>query len=224
MAELSVIVTSYNIERYLAACLDSIVNQTLEDLEIIIVDDGSSDSSPQIITEYAERDSRIIPILLGDNSIGEVATAANAGLEVASAPYVGFADGDDICELDMFESMLSAAKANNADLVMCDYETFTDETGEHNPPADHHRWAELSRDYYELDEATRINFLRFIAVPWRKLYRHDLLADNNIRFPVGDYFYEDNPFHWFALLHARSIALVPRVLCYHRVAPVPVRP
>ena len=60
-------------------------------------------------------------------------------------------------------------------------------------------------------------FLRFIAVPWRKLYRRSLLEDNLIRFPVGDHFYEDNPFHWFCLLSAGSIAVVPQVLCYHRV-------
>ena len=64
---------------------------------------------------------------------------------------------------------------------------------------------------------TRRQFLRFIAVPWRKLYRRSLLEDHAIRFPVSDSFYEDNPFHWFSVISARSIAVVPEVLCYHRV-------
>jgi hypothetical protein len=69
-----------------------------------------------------------------------------------------------------------------------------------------------------LNVERRKQFLRFIAVPWRKLYRRDLLEGNSIRFPVGDYFYEDNPFHWFAILSASSLVVVPDVLCYHRVA------
>jgi hypothetical protein len=70
---------------------------------------------------------------------------------------------------------------------------------------------------YKLDVHTRRQVLRFIAVPWRKLYRRSLLDDNGIRFPVSDAFYEDNPFHWFSVLSAGSIAVVPEVLCYHRV-------
>lgn len=218
MPQLSVIVTSYNIQDYLGACLDSILNQTLGDLEIIVVDDGSSDSSPDIIREYAERDSRIVPVIRGERSPGGVATAANAGLDVATSAYVGFADGDDLYEPEMFEKLLAAALEYDADLSMCNYRLFSDDSPEQDPPADEHRWQELMRDHYELDDDLRHTFLRFIAVPWRKLYRRDFLEANAIRFPVGDYFFEDNPFHWFSLIQATSIALVPEVLCYHRVA------
>lgn len=218
MPQLSIIVTSYNIQEYLRECLDSICAQTLRDIEIIVVDDGSSDDSPAIIAEYAARDPRIISVIRGVRSPGGVATAANAGLDAATAPYVGFADGDDLYEPEMFERLLDAALGSDADLAMCNYRTFSDGSPDRLAPADEHRWADLTRTSYDLDDDLRHTLLRFVAVPWRKIYRRDLLTRHAIRFPVGDYFFEDNPFHWFALLQASSIALVPEVLCYHRVA------
>ncbi|HEX2858088.1 MAG TPA: glycosyltransferase family 2 protein [Propionibacteriaceae bacterium] len=218
MAELSIIVTSYNIENYIGECLDSIVNQTFADTEIIVVDDGSTDSSPDIIREYAERDERIVPVLLGTNSPGGVATAANAGLDRATSPWVGFADGDDLFELDAFGRLLEAARTYDADLAMCNYRDFSDGSEERMAPADEKRWADLDQDVYTLTEDNRRRFLRFVAVPWRKLYRRSFLEEHHIRFPVGDYFFEDNPFHWFCLVQANKIAVVPDVLCYHRVA------
>lgn len=218
MARLSVIVTSYNIEDYLEACLDSILDQTLDDLEIIVVDDGSTDGSPDIVRRYAERDQRIVPVLLEDNTVGGVATAANAGLDRATSEWVGFADGDDLYEPEMFEALLSAGEDGNTDLAMCDYRLLDESTGESARPADANRWDDIHGTVHVLDVPTRKTFLRFIAVPWRKIYRRALLEDNDLRFPVGDYFYEDNPFHWFTLVSATSIAVVPRVLCHHRVA------
>ena len=86
MAELSIIVTAYNIERYIEQCLDSVAAQTLRDIEVLVVDDGSSDTTPQKIVEFCAGDQRFIPVLLPDNSPGGVATAANAGLDRATAP------------------------------------------------------------------------------------------------------------------------------------------
>ena len=218
MPRLSVIVTSYNIESYLDQCLGTIVGQTLRDIEIIVVDDGSTDSTPQIIEEWAARDDRIVPVLLAENTIGGVASAANAGMDRATGDYVGFADGDDVYDVRMFELLLGAALDHDADLAMCQYELLDDTDGSVGPPADADRWGELHGDVFDLDIAARKQFLRFVAVPWRKIYRRSLLEDNAIRFPVGDYFYEDNPFHWFTLLNANRVALVREVLCQHRVA------
>jgi Glycosyl transferase family 2 len=146
-----------------------------------------------------------------------VATAANVGLDHATAPWVGFVDGDDYIEPVMFERMLDAGVGSDSDVVMCAYQEVTDGSGERRDPADAHRWAELTSSSYTLDVHTRIQVLRFIAVPWRKLYRRSLLEDSSIRFPVSNAFYEDNPFHWFVVISARSLAVVPEVLCYHRV-------
>lgn len=217
MPDVSIIVTAYNIEDYIEQCLASVAAQTLSEIEVLVVDDGSSDSTPQKIAGFCAEDPRFIPVLLGENSPGGVGTAANAGLDRATAPWVGFVDGDDYVEPTMFEKLVGAAAEIDADLAICDYQEVVDGSEERRDPADAHRWAELTGSHYNLDVQSRKQFLRFIAVPWRKLYRRGLLEDNAIRFPVGDAFYEDNPFHWFALISARSIALVPEVLCYHRV-------
>jgi glycosyltransferase involved in cell wall biosynthesis len=214
---LSVIVTSYNIEAYIGACLDSVVGQTLADMEIIVVDDGSTDATPDIIRARAARDPRIVPVLLDQNSVGGVATAANAGMDRATGEYVGFADGDDLYDPAMFEALLGAARLHDADLAMCQYVLLDDGDGSVRAPGDARRWDELDRSVYDLDVPTSRQFLRFIAVPWRKVYRRTVLEDNDLRFPVGDWFYEDNPFHWFAILSSESIAVVPEVLCQHRV-------
>jgi glycosyltransferase involved in cell wall biosynthesis len=221
MPVLSVIVTSYNIEKYLAGCLDTVINQTLRDIEIIVVDDGSSDRTPEIIRDYADKDSRIRPILLPENTVGGVASAANAGLDAATGDYIGFADGDDYLELDMFEQLVTAATARQSDLAMCKYR-LVDETGDQKAPAEKQRWTRFrDTEHIELDndEATK-EILRFIAVPWRKIYRRELIEANKIRFPVVDYFWEDNPFHWFSVCAASDIVVVPKVLCYHRVGRV----
>jgi glycosyltransferase involved in cell wall biosynthesis len=217
VADVSIIVTAYNIEGYIEQCLDSVAAQTLSEIEVLVVDDGSSDATAAKISAFCDRDPRFVPILLAENSPGGVATAANAGLDRATSPWVGFVDGDDYVESTMFERLLGAATKCDSDLAICEYQEVVDGSEERRDPADAHRWAELTGQCYELDVHTRRLFLRFIAVPWRKLYRRSLLEENRIRFPVSDVFYEDNPFHWFSVISARSIAAVPEVLCYHRV-------
>jgi glycosyltransferase involved in cell wall biosynthesis len=218
VAHLSIIVTTYNIEGYVGACLDSILGQSFDDLEIIVVDDGSSDRTPEIVREYEARDSRVVFIACEENSIGGVATPANLGLERATSPLIGFADGDDLYEPTMFERLVTAIESTDSELAMCKYLLLDDETGDHRAPAEEGRWARMTGSVVDLtDDDARADVLRFIAVPWRKLYRRELLEDYAIRFPVGDYFWEDNPFHWFTVLSAKRLALVPEVLCYHRV-------
>lgn len=219
MPQISVIVTCYNIAPYLGQCLESVCGQTLQDLEIIVVDDGSTDDTPQIIRDWADRDPRIKPILFTENTIGGVASAANAGMEAATGDYIGFADGDDYCEPQMFQRLYEAAVRADADLSMCRYLLEDEQTGERRPPADAGRWA-----HYEgvtpvtLTSETRKEILAFIAVPWRKLYRRSFVDEHQIRFPVGDFFFEDNPVHWMSVISARDIVMVPEILCYHRVA------
>jgi glycosyltransferase involved in cell wall biosynthesis len=217
VAEVSIIVTAYNIENYIEQCLDSVAAQTFSDIEVLVIDDGSSDSTPARIEEFCALDPRFVPVLLRENSPGGVATAANAGLDRARGEWIGFVDGDDHIEPTMVERLVRAAVAADSDLAICEYQEVVDGSGERRDPADSHRWAELTAPTYVLDVQSRRQFLRLISVPWRKLYRRRLLEDNAIRFPVSAGFYEDNPFHWSTVISARSIAVVPEVLCYHRV-------
>jgi len=216
---LSVIVTAYNIEAYLAECLDTVIGQTLADIEIIVVDDGSTDRTPEIIRAYAARDERVKPVFLPENTIGGVASAANAGLDLATGTYVGFVDGDDYLDPTMFEELCAAAMACGADLAMCRYKEVVGPEKTLRDPAERRRWVRFKETRcmaLDRDDNT-VSILRFIAVPWRKIYARRLIAEHAIRFPVVDYFWEDNPFHWFAVCSADAIAVVPKVLCYHRV-------
>lgn len=221
MPKLSIVVTTYNIEQYVRQSLDCILAQTLQDIEIIVVDDGSTDDTPSIILEYAALDARIRPILFESNTIGGVASAANAGMDVATGDYIGFADGDDLYDSQMFARLYDAAVAHDADLAMCGYTLLDAGTGETTNPADVARWGKYPQDTaIDLDNTTRREILKFVSVPWRKIYRRDLVERVDLRFPVGDYFFEDNPFHWVSTLTGQRVVMIPDKLCQHRVARV----
>ena len=215
---ISVIITTYNIEKYVARCLDGVVNQTYRNLEIIVVDDASSDSTRGIIAQYAARDSRIVVIQFEQNTPGGVGTPANAGLKIAKGDYIGFVDGDDWCEPDMFESLYKAAVQADAQVAICDFQLYEDEKGQYQQAYDKPAWQKPAIRLGErlTEPATKMTLLDFSPVPWRKLYRKDLIADADMRFPEGDYFFEDNPFHWFCVLKAQSFVCIDKVLCYHR--------
>lgn len=221
MPKVSIIVTSYNVEKYISECLDGIIGQTLQDIEIIVVDDGSTDGTQGIIANYAKLDHRIRTVIFKENTIGGVASAANAGLDIAIGDYIGFADGDDIYDPSMFEKLWQNAEHAQADLAMCQYTLLDEADGQEKEPAETDRWLPFKATaIIELDDSSRKQMLQFISVPWRKLYRRDLIERKHLRFPVGDFFYEDNPFHWDSVIGAQRIVLLPEKLCKHRVARV----
>ncbi|MEQ8292245.1 MAG: glycosyltransferase [Roseovarius sp.] len=219
MPKLSIIVTAYNVAGYLGPCLDGILGQTLGDIEVIVVDDGSTDGTAEIIETRAAADGRVRPIRFEENTQGGVGPAANAGLAVATGDFIGYADGDDLYDPQMFATLYDAAVTHDADLAMCRYHLMDDATGELTEPDEARYW----QPYREttavtLDAARRSELLRFIAVPWRKIYRRDLVERAGLRFPEGDHFFEDNPVHWAAVLGAQRVVMVPERLCRHRVA------
>ena len=116
--KVSIIVPVYKVEKYLRKCIDSIINQTLKDIEIILVDDGSPDNCGKICDEYAAKDTRI-KVIHKEN--GGLSSARNAGMEVAEGEYIGFVDSDDWIESDMYMTLWQKAKDINADLVNSDY-------------------------------------------------------------------------------------------------------
>jgi glycosyltransferase involved in cell wall biosynthesis len=211
----SIVVTTFNVGPFIGQCLDGLVRQTLDNIEIIVVDDASTDNTKDIIRDYAVRDSRIRTIFFEKNTIGGVASAANAGIDAAAGKYVGFADGDDVYASDMFELLVNAAESRQADIALCNYYLLDQNNGRLSPPADDRHWQQIG-EVLELDYDGKLRLLPFIAVPWRKLYRRDLLGEA-IRFPVVDYFFEDNPFHWFVTLSAKRAVFVDKKLCFHRV-------
>ena len=125
--KLSIVAAVYNLEKYLPRCLDALVNQTLQEIEILCVDDGSTDSAPQIIDEYAKKYPEKVKAFHKLNG-GEF-TTRNYGLERATGEYVTFVDTDDWVEPDWAEKLYNAAKENDADLAVCGFERIDLDTG-----------------------------------------------------------------------------------------------
>lgn len=116
MPKISVIVPVYNVAPYLKKCVDSIINQTFTDIEIILVDDGSTDESGTICDQYAQKDSRVKVI---HKPNGGLSDARNSGLEVCSGEYIGFVDSDDWISPDMYETLIHFAVKEDLDVAMC---------------------------------------------------------------------------------------------------------
>ena len=122
MAKVSIIIPTYNVKPYLRECLDSVVGQTLKDIEILCVNDGSTDGSLEIIEEYARKDDRII-VISGSN--GGYGKAMNKGLHQATGEYIGIVEPDDYIALNMYEELYEKAKFYDADIVKADFYRFT---------------------------------------------------------------------------------------------------
>lgn len=123
MKKISIIVPVYNVEKYVEKCIQSLINQSYKNIEIILVDDGSNDRSNKIIDEYAKVDSRILTIHQKNKG---VSAARNAGLKVATGEYVGFVDPDDYVDYQMYETMLKKIELNMSDLAVCGFSKVTE--------------------------------------------------------------------------------------------------
>lgn len=193
--QISVVVPVYKVEPYLRKCLDSIVNQTYRDLEIILIDDGSPDSCGRICDEYAERDARI-RVVHQENS--GLSAARNAGLKLVSGSYIGFVDSDDWIEPDMYSYLLGNALEYQADIAVCGRtEQHMDRTVFRGFPGLEVLERESALEYLLKNDSLQ-NYV------WDKLYRRELFA--GIEFPAGKTF-ED-----VAVMH-RLFMKAEKVIC-----------
>lgn len=211
--KVSVIVPVYNSERYLREALNSILAQTHANLELICVDDGSSDASPQILAEYAEADPRVVVIRQENAGPG---VARNAGIDKATGKYLYFLDSDDFAEPTLLAECVSALERTGADLAAFTYNEFRmdiDSTGL-SP------WACFLDDFPGDAVSWRDNpnklFRAFQNLPWTKVFRTSFINDNNIRFQ-DIYLTEDLMFAAPALALAKSIAIVRKPLVTQRI-------
>lgn len=201
-SKISVIVPVYKVEPYLRKCLDSIVNQTHRNLEIILVDDGSPDSCGAVCDEYAAKDGRIKVIHKGN---GGVASARNAGLDAATGDYIGWVDGDDWIEPEMFETMLRGAEAHDADIAICSrMEIYPD----HSFPMGWQQ-AELLNKEQAVALLVEDDVIRSYLCD--KLWKRELFQD--IRFPQLKVF-EDMAVMYPLFMRAERVVCLPDVL-YH---------
>lgn len=215
MYKLSIIIPIFNVENYLEECLDSVCNQTLEDFEIICIDDGSTDNSPEILKNYASKDNRIKII---SKSNGGQASARNIGIKEAEGEYIAFVDSDDFIEPTMFEKLYLKAKNNDLDIAMCKIATYDNDTGEIRDNVWYYMlgvFREFEKDIFNHEDT--FDFTCEIAVtPYNKIYKSSLIKDNDILFPEGLIF-EDEKFFYDVYLRANKVSIVDEFLYYYRI-------
>ena len=198
MPKVSIIVPVYNVEKYIDKCLSSLVNQTLNDIEIIIVNDGSIDNSEHIILKYKEKYPSKIVYLKKEN--GGLSDARNFGMPYAKGDYIAFLDSDDYVELDTYEKLYNRAIQTDADMVECDFYWEYSDKKIHDTSANYK------------DESDMYANARVVA--WNKLYKKDLIINSGIKFPKG-LRYEDLEFFYKILPQLKKIELINEPLIHY---------
>lgn len=214
--KVSVIVPVYNVKKYLAKCLDSIIAQTLKDIEIICVNDGSTDGSDKVLEEYKKKDARIQVV---NRKNGGLSAARNTGMPYAKGKYIGFVDSDDYIESTMYELMYYNAEHFQSQLVICAAHKIDDTTG---IVFDDDPYYTLGYFPKELDNRafthvdTKDFFQDLCVMAWNKLYLRSFLEEKNAKFPDG-YIFEDGPFFTDIYFDMDRVTIVRDFLYYYRV-------
>lgn len=203
--KLSVIVPAYNSSKYISRCLDSLINQTLKEIEIVVVDDGSQDSTIQIVQEYQAKDSRIKLIEQEHRRQG---AARNNGMKNACGEYIGFVDSDDWIDLEYYEKLYNAAKKYDSDIALA--ENLRVGNGKTK------KRINIPEEIFvtKLQDKIDIGKQPSNPCPTNKIYRKSFLDANNIVWPEGCYC-EDKMFRIQAVHYANGIAAVPEVHYYY---------
>lgn len=216
MPLLSVIVPVYKVEKYLERCVESLRSQTLRDIEIILVNDGSPDRCPELCEALARQDSRIRVV---HKQNGGLSSARNAGLRVASGAYVGFVDSDDTVDLDMFEKLHKAIVREHVDFVMSDYVRVPEEGESYLKTLDirpgRYNKDDLRREIFpQLIMGENVDYGPLLSV-CQCLYRTDFLRSNEIYFDEQVRWSEDNIFSAIVGYHADSFFYLKGEGLYH---------
>ena len=213
--KVSIIVPIYNVEKYLDRCMESLLNQSLNDIEIIMVDDGSPDNCPEMCDEYANKDSRVRVIHKQNAGLG---FARNSGLEVATGEYVAFVDSDDYVEIETYKILYNEAKASNADYVCCGYNRikngkcvwkYSGETSEKNDVFENDECLDVLMGMVGFD-AKKPKSRHFDFAVWHGVYRNQLIREKNIRFrSERELISEDIVFHTSFIPFCKIIKTIP---------------
>ena len=194
MAKVSIIVPAYNVEPYLVECMESITRQTLSDIEIICINDGSTDGTLKILKSYAEKDPRIVLI---DKENGGYGIGMNIGLSVATGEYIGIVEPDDFVPVNMFGDLYEIAKANDLDFVKADFYRF--ERASNGDMFLTYNHLDRKNQYYNqvFDPSHTPEAIRFIMNTWGGIYRKAFLDEYHIRHnETPGASFQDNGF-WF---------------------------
>jgi len=206
---ISIIVPIYNVEKYLDKCIESILNQTYKNLEIILVDDGSKDNCPKICDDYKLKDLRV-KVIHKENA--GVSSARNSGLNVATGEYIGFVDPDDYIEKDMYEKLIEQIEIFSADIVMCGYRNINlkgSVIDERLIYSELYKPIELSKHESQELYFTRPEIRAMLVVLWNKLFDRKIF--NNHKFPI-DKVHEDEALTFKLLYEAKKIVYLNEAL------------
>ncbi|MBE6127682.1 MAG: glycosyltransferase [Erysipelotrichaceae bacterium] len=214
--KLSIVVPVYNVENYLERCVNSLINQTFSNFEIILVDDGSPDRSGLMCDEYSKKDKRIHAV---HKCNGGLSSARNAGMAVASGEYIGFVDSDDDVEPDMYEKLVNAAEEYQVDFVMADYLRIENDGRRFT------KTLNIEAGYYDRQKIVdiilpnlimmeSIEYGPFLSV-WHCLYRREFLKDHNLLFDDQIRWSEDNIFSAIMGYQCQSFYYLKGEALYH---------
>ncbi len=209
MPKISVILPVYNVEKYIRQCLDSLINQTFKDLEIICVDDNSEDNSLNIIKEYAQRDNRFI--IIEKHARGGVGEARNTGLLRASGEYISFIDPDDWIELNTYEEISKKINELNPDAICFNIAIFAE-----------YRKINIKKDlqdlknFYSKEDLLKENYLTFGGSACNKVIKHSILKENNIFFPHSS-LQEDGAFNLIVLAIINNLYCIDKSFYIYRL-------
>lgn len=191
MKKVSVIIPVYNVENYLRKCLNSLVNQTLKDIEIIVVNDGTLDNSQEIIDEYVKKYPKKVVSIIQEN--GGQGAARNTGLLHAKGEYIGYVDSDDYVEENMYEELYKKAKEEDSDIVICGNNVVKE-----------------NYDFLSKEDVDKEFLLGKMAV-WNKIYKKNIIVDNKIQFR-SKVWYEDLDFTMKVYFSSKKISYVDKPL------------
>ncbi|HIT07289.1 MAG TPA: glycosyltransferase [Candidatus Scybalocola faecipullorum] len=209
MAKVSIIVPTYNVEQYLEECLESLRRQTLHDIEIICIDDGATDGSPEILDRYARQDSRFIVIHKENGGYGK---AMNVGLDRAAGEYIGIVEPDDFVSLTMFEDLYAVAKENLLDFVKADFYRFARNENSGNMSLTYNHLDKNGEYYNQLINPSETPYVtKFILNTWSGIYARDFIEKYHIRHnETPGASFQDNGFFWQTFMYARRCMFLDR--------------
>lgn len=207
--KISIIVPIYRVENYIGKCIDSIIRQTYNNLEIILVNDGSPDNCGKICDEYAKLDNRI-KVIHKEN--GGLSDARNVGIEAASGKYIAFVDGDDYIHPQMYELMYNSIIENDADISVCRYKSVKEEESEKYEQINNVEWVVLESDKDKFEYSLGPNTIVCFTVAWNKLYKAEIF--NDICYPYGK-IHEDEFTTYKTIERAKKIVYTDNELYYY---------
>ena len=205
MNKVSVIIPVYNTSKYLDKCIDSLVNQTLDDIEFIMVNDGSTDNSKEIIEKWVKKDKRI---KLYNKENGGQASARNLGLTKAEGEYIAFLDSDDYISYDMYETLYNEANKYDLDIVLCDYYLdYGDKV------------VENKKLFVQEGDVSCKDYIMSTPSPVNKIIKRSFLEKNKFKFPEG-FIYEDLASMPILGIYEPKIKYINKYLYYYVQTPV----